>query len=69
MGNARPEHTSQPDTDVFALATLSAATVPATALPSGNLRLEEKQANDTIVVQWSIARSVNCAQWLQEQLQ
>ena len=53
----------------FVPVTLSAATEPATALPTGDIRIEVKRANTSIVVHWPLAGGAACAQWLRECLQ
>ena len=53
----------------FVPVTLSAATEPATAQPTADIRIEVKRANATIVVHWPLAGGAACAQWLRECLQ
>jgi len=53
----------------FVPVTLSAATEPATDQSTGDIRIEVKRANTTIVVHWPLAGGVACAQWLRECLQ
>ena len=53
----------------FVPVTLNTATVPAAALPTGDIRVEVKRANATIVVHWPLAAGAVCAQWLRECLQ
>ena len=50
----------------FVPVTLSAATEPATTLPTADIRVEVKRANTTIVVHWPLAGGAACAQWLRE---
>ena len=50
----------------FVPVTLSAATEPATTQPTGDIRIEVKRANATIVVHWPLAGGAACAQWLRE---
>ena len=53
----------------FVPVTLNTATVPAAALPTGDIRVEVKRANTTIVVHWPLVGGAACAQWLRECLQ
>ena len=53
----------------FVPVTLNAATEPAPAQPTGDIRVEVKRANATIVVHWPLAGGAACAQWLRECLQ
>ena len=53
----------------FVPVTLNAATEPAPAQPTGDIRVEVKRANATIVVHWPLAGGTACAQWLRECLQ
>jgi transposase len=53
----------------FVPVTLSAATEPATAQPTADIRIEVKRVNTTIVVHWPLAGGAACAQWLRECLQ
>lgn len=53
----------------FVPVTLSAATEPAAALPTGDIRVEVKRVNVTIVVHWPLCAGAACAQWLRECLQ
>jgi transposase len=54
----------------FVPVTLSAATEPAALpLPTGDIRIEVKRANTSIVVHWPLAGGAACAQWLRECLQ
>ncbi len=54
----------------FVPVTLSAATEPpAPAQPTGDIRIEVKRANTSIVVHWPLAGGAACAQWLRECLQ
>ena len=50
----------------FVPVTLNAATEPAAAQPTGDIRIEVKRANTSIVVHWPLAGSAVCAQWLRE---
>ena len=50
----------------FVPVALSAATEPAAAQPTGDIRVEVKRANTTIVVHWPLAGGAACAQWLRE---
>ena len=50
----------------FVPVTLSAATEPTTAQPTGDIRIEVKRVNTTIVVHWPLAGGAACAQWLRE---
>jgi transposase len=56
--------TNRPQT--FVPVTLNAATEPAAALPTGDIRIEVKRANTSIVVHWPLADGAACAQWLRE---
>lgn len=58
---------SKPQT--FVPVTLSAATEPAAVQPTGDIRVEVKRANASIVVHWPLAGGAACAQWLRECLQ
>jgi transposase len=53
----------------FVPVTLSAATEPAAAKSTGDIRIEVKRANTSIVVHWPLAGGAACAQWLRECLQ
>ena len=53
----------------FVPVTLNAATEPAAALPTAEIRVEVKRANATIVVHWPLAGGAACVQWLRECLQ
>jgi len=53
----------------FVPVTLNTATVPAAPLPTGDIRVEVKRANTTIVVHWPLVGGAACAQWLRECLQ
>ena len=53
----------------FVPVTLSAATEPAAAQCTGDIRIEVKRANTSIVVHWPLAGGAACAQWLRECLQ
>ena len=53
----------------FVPVTLNTATVPAAALPTGDIRVEVKRTNTTIVVHWPLVGGAACAQWLRECLQ
>lgn len=53
----------------FVPLTLSAATEPAPAQSTGDIRIEVKRANTSIVVHWPLAAGAACAQWLRECLQ
>ena len=53
----------------FVPVTLSEATEPTAALPTGDIRVEVKRANATIVVHWPLSGGAACAQWLRECLQ
>ena len=53
----------------FVPVTLSAATQPAAPLPTGDIRVEVKRVNVTIVVHWPLCAGAACAQWLRECLQ
>jgi hypothetical protein len=46
--------------------TLSEAKEAATAPPTGDIRIEIKRANTSIVVHWPFAGGAACAQWLRE---
>jgi transposase len=50
----------------FVPITLSAGTEPALAQPAGDIRIEVKRANTSIVVLWPLAGGAACAQWLRE---
>ena len=50
----------------FVPVNLSAATEPAAALPTGDIRIEVKRANTSIVVHWPLTGGAACAQWLRE---
>lgn len=50
----------------FVPVTLSAATESAAVLPTGDIRIEVKRANTSIVVHWPLAGGAACAQWLRE---
>ena len=50
----------------FVPITLSADTEPALAQPAGDIRIEVKRANTSIVVHWPLAGGAACAQWLRE---
>ncbi len=50
----------------FVPVTLSAATEPAATLPTGDIRIEVKRANATVVVHWPLAGGAACAHWLRE---
>jgi transposase len=52
----------------FVPVTLSAATESAAVLPTGDIRIEVKRANTSIVVHWPLAGGAACAQWLREYL-
>jgi transposase len=45
---------------------LSAAAEPAAAPCTGDIRIEVKRANTSIVVHWPLAGAAACAQWLRE---
>ena len=53
----------------FVPVTLNAATEPAAAQPTADIRVEVKRANATIVVHWPLVGGGACAQWLRECLQ
>ena len=53
----------------FVPVTLSAATEPATAQPTADIRIEVKRVGATIVVHGPLAGGAACAQWLRECLQ
>jgi transposase len=53
----------------FVPVTLNSATEPVTAQPTGDIRIEVKRVNTTIVVHWPLAGGAACAQWLRECLQ
>lgn len=53
----------------FVPVTLSAATEPATAQPTDDIRIEVKRAGTSIVVHWPLVGGAACAQWLRECLQ
>lgn len=53
----------------FVPVTLSEAREAATAQPTGDIRVEVKRANTTVVVHWPLAGGAACAQWLRECLQ
>lgn len=53
----------------FVPVTLSEARQAATAQPTGDIRVEVKRANTTVVVHWPLAGGAACAQWLRECLQ
>jgi len=55
---------SRPQT--FVPVTLSAATEPVAAQPTGDIRVEVKRANTSIVVHWPLDGGAACAQWLRE---
>ena len=50
----------------FVPVTLSEAKEAATAPPTGDIRIEIKRANTSIVVHWPLAGGAACAQWLRE---
>jgi transposase len=50
----------------FVPVTLSEAKEAATAPPTGDIRIEIKRANTSIVVHWPFAGGAACAQWLRE---
>ena len=50
----------------FVPVNLSAATGPAAAQPTADIRVEIKRANASIVVHWPLAGSAACAQWMRE---
>ena len=50
----------------FVPVTLSAAKEAETAPPTGDIRIEIKRANTSIVVHWPLAGGAACAQWLRE---
>ena len=50
----------------FVPVTLSPATEPAAIQPNGDIRIEVKRANTSIVVHWPLADGAACAQWLRE---
>jgi transposase len=50
----------------FVPVTLSAAAEPAAAPCTGDIRIEVKRANTSIVVHWPLAGAAACAQWLRE---
>ena len=50
----------------FVPVTLSEAKEAATAQPTGDIRIEIKRANTSIVVHWPLAGGAACAQWLRE---
>ena len=56
--------TNRPPT--FVPITLSAGTEPAPAQPTGDIRIEVKRANTSMVVHWPLAGGAACAQWLRE---
>ena len=58
---------SRPQT--FVPVTLGAATEPAAGQSTGDIRIEVKLANTSIVVHWPLAAGAACAQWLRECLQ
>ena len=53
----------------FVPVTLSEAKEAETAPPTGDIRIEIKRANTSIVVHWPLAGGAACAQWLRECLQ
>ena len=53
----------------FVPVTLSEAKEAATAPLTGDIRIEIKRANTSIVVHWPLAGGAACAQWLRECLQ
>lgn len=53
----------------FVPVTLSATSQPAAVQLAGDIRVEVKRANATIVVHWPLAGEAACAQWLRECLQ
>ncbi len=50
----------------FVPVTLSATTEPTATQPTGDIRVEVKRANASIVVHWPLAGGAACAQWLRE---
>jgi transposase len=50
----------------FVPVTLSGATEPAPVQPTGDIRIEVKRTNTSIVVHWPLAGGAACAQWLRE---
>jgi len=50
----------------FVPVTLSEAKEAETAPPTGDIRIEIKRANTSIVVHWPLAGGAACAQWLRE---
>lgn len=50
----------------FVPLTLSASTEAPAPQPTGDIRVEVKRANATIVVHWPLASGAACAQWLRE---
>ena len=58
---------SRPQT--FVPVTLGTAAEPAAVRPTGDIRIEFKRADATIVVHWPLAGGAACAQWLRECLQ
>lgn len=50
----------------FVPVSLSAAPESAAAQPTGDIRIEVKRANTSIVVHWPLAGGAACAQWLRE---
>ena len=58
---------SRPQT--FVPVTLGTAAEPAVVRPTGDIRIEVKRADATIVVHWPLAGGAACAQWLRECLQ
>ena len=53
----------------FVPVTLSEAKEAATAPPTGDICIEIKRANTSIVVHWPLAGGAACTQWLRECLQ
>ena len=53
----------------FVPVTLNSAIEPVTVQSTGDIRVEVKRANATIVVHWPLAGGAACAQWLRECLQ
>lgn len=53
----------------FVPLTLSTTSEPAAVQLAGDIRVEVKRANATIVVHWPLAGGAACAQWLRECLQ